>query len=87
MDIAAWHRFWQATGYGAAADARDFVLFSAACCCDRSALARRRFSSMRRTCSGVMGDLAAVFGAGRGGVLGLSVSAMLYVLVEGEDEK
>lgn len=36
---------------------------------------------MRRTCSGVIGDLL-VAGAGRGGVFGLSASAMLSCALE-----
>lgn len=37
-------------------------------------MARSRASSMRRTCSGVMGGL---FAGGRGGVVGRDVSAMI----------
>jgi hypothetical protein len=42
-------------------------------------LARRRDSSMRRTCSGVMGWFVAGAGA-RGGVVGRSVPAMVVVV-------
>jgi hypothetical protein len=65
-------RFWPARGAGYAVWER----VDAGCCwCwARRALARRRASSMRRTCSGVMGWL---FAAARGGVVGRSVLAMV----------
>ena len=50
------------------------------CCCwcwERSALALRRASSMRRTCSGVMGVLVA---GACGGVVGRSVPAMIDIV-------
>ena len=76
-------RFWPAIWGGAwpfweRVEGRDDC-----CCwfCWRSALARRRASSMRRTCSGVM----AVLGAGaRGGVVGRSVPAIVGDVLKDE---
>lgn len=55
--------------------------------CSRSALAFRRLISMRRTCSGVMGDLDAAppLGGAAGGVEGRS--AMLYIVEEDDRER
>ena len=70
-------RFWPAIWGGVWAfwervEGRDDCWFC--CCWVRRALARRRASSMRRTCSGVI----AVVGAGaRGGVVGRSVPDMI----------
>jgi hypothetical protein len=67
-----WGRFWPAVadGYALLEDCE------VASCCWRSAFALRRLSSIRRTCSGVMGEFVVAAGR-RGGVVGRCASAIL----------
>lgn len=67
-----WPAIWAVWTFWERVEGRDD--WACCWCWERSALALRRASSMRRTCSGVM----AVLGAGaRGGVVGRSLPAMV----------
>lgn len=83
-DVSAeWGLFCPAvvlTGYGVRV-LLGVVERVACSCCVRKALARRRDSSMRRTCSGVV--FMAAFGPAEGGVEGRTFCAMMYRGVAG----